>query len=394
MRFGGCLRRSVEGEGPTATAETLAGVGGRVGSLAAVTHPSTYAYAPDAQGGDARLYAYACAPARAREGKNRAVGYRYGFNGKEDDDAFGYGVQDYGFRLYSPGIARFLSTDPLASSYPMLTPYQFASNRPIDGIDVDGLEYLTYVLNFYAGQADPVINIVHYDPENHRNYGSKGPGIQYAINQWTENGSKLSSNQRIFYPREQGLTTYGLYYGSKGLFSINRRGEFSSENDYTAPPIDAVDYGAWRHDRQYGAVGAAGGRSLFFDLASTPADEAAVTYWKQIVDAEVGDTDPFNFQPISKAEKTAAKRGVTLFGGIVSNKKKRIAKFISKSGISGAVPKSDDNYIETNYSIFVSEYFDKNESGDLIKAEGRWEVDADGEFIPNGSPLNPSGDDN
>jgi hypothetical protein len=40
--------------------------------------------------------------------------------------------------------ARFLSVDPLTKGYPMLTPYQFASNRPIDGIDVDGLEYLDY----------------------------------------------------------------------------------------------------------------------------------------------------------------------------------------------------------------------------------------------------------
>lgn len=32
--------------------------------------------------------------------------------------------------------------DPLTAKYPMLTPYQFASNRPIDGIDLDGLEHL------------------------------------------------------------------------------------------------------------------------------------------------------------------------------------------------------------------------------------------------------------
>ncbi|MBT2563787.1 hypothetical protein J7E50_21490 [Pedobacter sp. ISL-68] len=31
--------------------------------------------------------------------------------------------------------------DPIAAEYPELTPYQFASNRPIDGIDQDGLEY-------------------------------------------------------------------------------------------------------------------------------------------------------------------------------------------------------------------------------------------------------------
>jgi hypothetical protein len=31
--------------------------------------------------------------------------------------------------------------DPIAKDYPELTPYQFASNRPIDGIDQDGLEW-------------------------------------------------------------------------------------------------------------------------------------------------------------------------------------------------------------------------------------------------------------
>ena len=68
--------------------------------------------------------------------------YRYGFNGKEDDKDFGDKqlIQDYGFRLYNPAIARFLSVDPLAPSYPELTVYQFASNTPIWAIDLDGLE--------------------------------------------------------------------------------------------------------------------------------------------------------------------------------------------------------------------------------------------------------------
>ena len=66
--------------------------------------------------------------------------YRYGFNGKENDTDFGSHIQDYGFRLYSPAEVRFLSVDPLTKGYPMLTPYQFASNSPIGMIDVDGLE--------------------------------------------------------------------------------------------------------------------------------------------------------------------------------------------------------------------------------------------------------------
>ena len=76
-----------------------------------------------------------------------ATGYRYGFNGKEKDNEV---VQyDYGFRIYDPRLVRFKSVDPLISSYPELTPYQFASNTPIMAIDLDGLE-LYVVINYYT----------------------------------------------------------------------------------------------------------------------------------------------------------------------------------------------------------------------------------------------------
>jgi RHS repeat-associated protein len=67
--------------------------------------------------------------------------YRYGFNGKENDREWGESlIQDYGMRLYNPALCRFLSVDPIAKSYPELTVYQFASNTPVWGIDLDGLE--------------------------------------------------------------------------------------------------------------------------------------------------------------------------------------------------------------------------------------------------------------
>ena len=68
--------------------------------------------------------------------------YRYGFNGKEKDDEWqGEGnSQDYEFRTYDPRLGRFLSIDPLAAKYPWYTPYQFAGNKPIWAVDVDGLE--------------------------------------------------------------------------------------------------------------------------------------------------------------------------------------------------------------------------------------------------------------
>ena len=77
-------------------------------------------------------------------GRKYQVGdYRYGFNGKEQDTDGEWGQlthYDYGFRIYNPGIGRFLSVDPLTEDYPMLTPYQFASNSSIANIDLDGLE--------------------------------------------------------------------------------------------------------------------------------------------------------------------------------------------------------------------------------------------------------------
>jgi RHS repeat-associated protein len=69
------------------------------------------------------------------------TGYRYGFNGKESDSNITKQDYDYGFRIYDARAGRFLSVDPITKEYPELTPYQFASNRPIDGIDKDGKEW-------------------------------------------------------------------------------------------------------------------------------------------------------------------------------------------------------------------------------------------------------------
>jgi outer membrane protein OmpA-like peptidoglycan-associated protein len=48
--------------------------------------------------------------------------------------------QDYGMRIYDQRVARFLSVDPLTTSYPWFTPYQFAGNMVIWAVDLDGLE--------------------------------------------------------------------------------------------------------------------------------------------------------------------------------------------------------------------------------------------------------------
>jgi RHS repeat-associated protein len=69
---------------------------------------------------------------------------RYKYNGKERDEETG--LYAYGMRYYAAWLCRFVSCDPLQFKYAELTPFQYASNRPITGVDLDGLEW-AYVID-------------------------------------------------------------------------------------------------------------------------------------------------------------------------------------------------------------------------------------------------------
>jgi RHS repeat-associated protein len=72
--------------------------------------------------------------------------YRYGFQGQEKDDEIkGEGNSlNYKFRMHDPRIGRFFAVDPLESVYTHNSPYAFSENRVIDGIDLEGLEFVDY----------------------------------------------------------------------------------------------------------------------------------------------------------------------------------------------------------------------------------------------------------
>ena len=67
--------------------------------------------------------------------------YRYGFNGKENDNEVkGEGNQiAFEARIYDPRLGRFLSCDPLERTYPSQSTYVFAHNNPIKLIDILGM---------------------------------------------------------------------------------------------------------------------------------------------------------------------------------------------------------------------------------------------------------------
>ena len=58
--------------------------------------------------------------------------------GKERDGESG--LYYYGARYYAAWTCRFISVDPLAADYPFYTPYNYAGNKPIHKIDIDGMQ--------------------------------------------------------------------------------------------------------------------------------------------------------------------------------------------------------------------------------------------------------------
>ena len=88
-------------------------------------------------------------------GRNESVAdsYRYGYNGKEDDEEVKNGKgksYDYGMRIYDPRIGRWSSPDPFEDLFAPNSPYSFAINSPIYFVDPDG------------GIVDPWVRDKHY----------------------------------------------------------------------------------------------------------------------------------------------------------------------------------------------------------------------------------------
>jgi len=112
-------------------------------------------------------------------GKNySSAEYRFGFNSKEmDNDWYGSTgtIYDYGFRIYDPRIAKFLSVDPLTKDYPWYTPYQFAGNKPIMAVDLDGLEEKVVIRDYTENHDNPKVRKIDYRLTKQQN-GPLGKG--------------------------------------------------------------------------------------------------------------------------------------------------------------------------------------------------------------------------
>ncbi len=195
--------------------------------------------------------------------------YRYGFQGQEKDDELkGEGNSlNYTFRMHDPRVGRFLSLDPLSAQYPHNSPYVFSENRVIDGVELEGLEYLDYseakveLMNgalilkienyssifqkqFY--EKNPAGNLISFDSETGSTYGALvlGNTMLFAENESLKPITEASdANSGPDRPRQNEYSQTKKVVPKKDG-SPDRRfkykdGNFTKMGEYTLNPFDA-----------------------------------------------------------------------------------------------------------------------------------------------------------
>ena len=228
--------------------------------------------------------------------------YRYGFNGKENDNEIkGEGnQQDYGMRIYDLRLGRFLSVDPLTSLYPWYTPYQFAGNMPIWAIDVDGLEPETSTesnpkeLEGATVTAKKPNEAATRSAERYGVSGGTGGAAAYTyhVNEYYHRGSETYRTKGGWYDEEQyvGLLSKNSFWGgnSPGL-------DLANAGVSPLPPAAANKNREEIDDRLkdfYGEIGDP--EPIFFTIMGVAANQAAGNRSRAV--SGLCEPSPFNVE--------------------------------------------------------------------------------------------------
>jgi len=90
--------------------------------------------------------------------------YKYGFNGKENDDEIAGNNNDLDFRarIYDSRLGRWNSVDPLTKTSAAISPYSFAINYPILFLDPDGKKETIYLTILNKDGSTTILKKVTY----------------------------------------------------------------------------------------------------------------------------------------------------------------------------------------------------------------------------------------
>ncbi|HXH18858.1 MAG TPA: RHS repeat-associated core domain-containing protein [Chitinophagales bacterium] len=214
-----------------------------------------------------------------QSGRNYAAdGYRYGFEGIEKTNEISGEGNHYQFkyREYDPRIGRFWSVDPLAASYPWNSTYAFAENRVIDGIDLEGLEYVsannlennpgngssmsanddgTFNINFGNGVEFNNVSTVDWNGQTYYNLGEH---LYYQDGAWSKTGNDANKLTEWAYTDIQNFdasTMHTFTWGDPTLTGNDAFGKPANEN---CANLACAQAGAVGTNLQGGGVNPAG----------------------------------------------------------------------------------------------------------------------------------------
>lgn len=199
--------------------------------------------------------------------------YRYGFQGQETDNEIkGEGnSMNFKYRMHDTRLGRFFAPDPLEKSYPHNSTYAFSENRVIDGVDFEGLEYVTRIHIIMDNKIVFTSDKVYYQMSdeqikklggttsswyNAASYGPEGKGIKHEFRdiKGKELYKPIWDNKRSY-----DISTHGLYSGPGSITTtgpeIGETGKnaygFGTSYDFNWASIDGADAIAKQHDINY-----------------------------------------------------------------------------------------------------------------------------------------------
>ena len=179
---------------------------------------------------------------------------KYQYNGKEWNDDFGLGWNDYGARFYDPAIARWVVIDALADKYMRWSPYNYCKDNPIKFVDPDGK-----VVQLYDSK-NRLVATIGKDGIKYENIKG-GLAIAKAYNDAKEYFAKTVSGANAFAALEKAEGTLKIYEGKgktlgkytdpEALTTKDGGKEYTSKSDLGSivwnPTLGAVDEQGNRH---------------------------------------------------------------------------------------------------------------------------------------------------
>ncbi|MBC7946551.1 MAG: hypothetical protein H7Y42_01635, partial [Chitinophagaceae bacterium] len=135
------------------------------------------------------------------------------FVAQDFDADLGLNLYQFKYRNHDPQIGRFVEIDPLADDYEHNGTYNYAENRPIDGIDLEGLEFWRKVGNALAdvweNGVKPGLDFLNENINPLVPLAEVVTGKSYASN-FTEEKSRWESGPQAvatFFPLAKGAGT-------------------------------------------------------------------------------------------------------------------------------------------------------------------------------------------